>query len=422
MLSREVADMCARAKSAGAELALAGTGQKNLALSKIAEALVKNSERILAANQADVAAARKHGTKEALVDRLALSEQRIKSSASELGEVIALQDPVGEVMEERKLASGLNLRKVRVPLGVVLMIYESRPNVTVDAAALCLKSGNAVILRGGSEAINSNRAIAETIRGAIESAGLPKDAVQLVQTTSREAVDELLGMRGFIDVVIPRGSGKLIQHVVQNSSIPAIETGEGNCHIFVDEAADLDSAKRIVINAKCQRPGVCNAVETLLVHQKIAARFLPALADDLARRKVELRCCEKAKRIIAGEKGVGVKPATERDWRTEYLGLVLAVKVVADVDEAIMHINKYGTKHSESIISADRGSISRFLSMVDAAAVYSNASTRFTDGSQFGLGMEIGISTQKLHARGPMGVRELTSYKFVVEGSGQVRD
>lgn len=414
-------EMCIHARRAGEELALASSGQKNKALEKMAGLLVENSEKILAANRKDVAAAKKRGISAALTDRLVLSNERIKAIAAELREVVALPDPVGEVTEERTIAQGLKLKKVRVPLGVVLMIYESRPNVTVDAAALCIKGGNAAILRGGSDAINSNRAIAEVLRNALRAAGLPQDAVQLVQGTDRKIVDELLGMHGMIDVVIPRGSGELIRHVVQNSEIPAIETGEGNCHIFVDESANLEKAAKIVMNAKCQRPGVCNAVETLLVHEKITQEFLPSVLRELAAKKVEIRGCGETKKIAQG-KGLKVKAATEKDWGTEFLNLILAVKVVSGVDEAVAHINKYGTKHSEAIISESAGNIAEFFRKVDAAVVYSNTSTRFTDGNKFGLGAEIGISTQKLHARGPMGVRELTSYKYIVEGSGQARD
>ncbi|MFH1256443.1 MAG: glutamate-5-semialdehyde dehydrogenase [Candidatus Diapherotrites archaeon] len=417
MIGEKVREIAVKARMASAVVAGASTEKKNNALNAIAEALEKNVEKILAANEKDVIAARKKGLSDALADRLLLNEKRIKAMAEETRKVASLKDPVGEAIVEWTLENGLRIKKVRVPLGVIALIYESRPNVTVDASVLCLKAGNAVVLKGGSDAINSNKAIVEVISGAIEKAGLPKEAISFIPFIERESVNALLKLHGVVDLIIPRGSGSLIKMVVENSSVPVIETGEGNCHVFVDESADLEKAKKIVVNAKVQRPGVCNAVEKLLVHERIAEKFLPSMVAELRKHGVEVRGDEMAVKIVRG-----IVPATDADWPKEYLDLVIAIKVVGSVDEAIAHINKFNTKHSDAIVSGGRENISRFLNEVDAACVYANASTRFTDGAQFGFGSEIGVSTQKMHARGPMGLRELTSYKYVVEGSGQIRE
>ncbi|MBN2067650.1 MAG: glutamate-5-semialdehyde dehydrogenase [Candidatus Diapherotrites archaeon] len=410
-----------RARKAAARLGIAPTGQKNRALWEMAAHLKKDAGKIAAANKKDLDAARKKGMKPALIDRLALDKARIEKIASELEEVIALNDPVSETLEEWKQKDGLLIRKVRVPFGVVGIVFESRPNITVDASALCLKSGNAVILRGGSDAINSNIAIADSLRAALEKAGLPKDCIQAIHSTDRGLVGEMLRAHGLIDLIIPRGGSSLISFVVQNATVPVIETGAGNCHCFVDESADLEKAVAIVVNAKCQRPGTCNAIETLLVHEKVSEKFLPLAAKALQENKVELRADKRAKEILEKSNFKGVKAATGDDWKTEFLDLILAVKTVKNIEEAISHINRHGTMHSEAILSQNKESIEKFMRQVDAACVYSNASTRFTDGNQFGLGMEIGISNQKLHARGPMGLCELCSYKYMIAGNGQVR-
>ncbi|MFH1222619.1 MAG: glutamate-5-semialdehyde dehydrogenase [Candidatus Micrarchaeota archaeon] len=396
-----------RAKKASVALAQLSTSEKNAMLLAMADALEQNSQEILAANKKDLAAAR---LTESLRDRLMLNEERIRSIADDLRKVAALPDPVGQE-EGWQVQNGLKIRRVRVPLGVVGVIYESRPNVTVDVAALCLKSGNAAVLRGSSLALNSNRAIVNVI-----SKTVPSGAVELIDSEDRSAVDVLMAARDYLDVLIPRGGPELISHVVNNSKVPVIETGAGNCHIFVDESADLDAAERIVINAKCQRPGVCNAAEKLLVHEKIAKEFLLRIAQALKKNKVELRVCEKTAKILKGE-----KLATEEDWGREFLDLIIGIKIVGNVDEAIAHINRYNTKHTEAILTNDYKNAEKFSKMIDAAVVMVNASTRFTDGGQFGLGAEIGISTQKMHARGPMGLRELTTCKYVVSGQGQTR-
>jgi glutamate-5-semialdehyde dehydrogenase len=353
---------------------------------------------------------------EALIDRLLLSEKRIAGMSAGLRDVAALADPVGEVIEGWKRPNGLEILKVRVPLGVVGMIYESRPNVTVDAAGLCIKAGNAVILRGGSEALQSNVALVRVIAEAAYAAGVPAGAIQLIETIERAAAQQLMRLNQYVDVLIPRGGEGLIRAVVDNATVPVIETGVGNCHVYVDESADLDMAERIVINAKCQRPGVCNACETLLVHEAVAEVFLSRVGPLLAEQGVEIRGCPVTRGILPD-----AAEATEDDWRAEYLDLILAVRVIAGFDEALTHIARYGTRHSEAIVTRDYDKARRFCDLVDAAAVYVNASTRFTDGGEFGLGAEIGISTQKLHARGPMGLRELTTYKYVIHGTGQIR-
>jgi len=406
-----------KARRAARVLANLSSDKKNQVLLAIADSLETKQDRILAANEQDLASGREKGLSKALLDRLLLTEKRIKDMAGGLRALAALPDPVGEVTEMWTRPSGIQVGKVRVPLGVVGIIYEARPNVTADAAGLCLKTGNAILLRGGSEAFNSNRAIAGIIGDACQEQGLPEGAVQLIETTDREAVNVMIRMNQYLDVLIPRGGAGLIRTVVENATVPVIKTGVGNCHIYVDAAADLVKAVPIVVNAKCQRPGVCNAVETLLVHKEIAESFLPKLAEKLLAEGVEVRGCAETCRILAG-----AVPAQESDWETEYLDLILAIKVVEDYEEAIEHINTFGTNHSEAIITQDYSRARDFLQRVDAAAVYVNASTRFTDGFEFGLGAEIGISTQKLHARGPMGLRELTTTKYIIYGDGQIRE
>lgn len=406
-----------QARAAAIELADAGTAAKNAALKKIAEALKKNTAGILEANKADCIAAEQNGMSRAMLDRLRLTPERIDGIADAALHVADLEDPVGLIDTGWTRENGLKIVKVRVPLGVVAIIYESRPNVTVDAAALTLKSGNACILRGGSEAARSNTALIEIMRAAIVSAGLPADAVQTVPDFSRETASQLMRLNGYIDVLIPRGGHGLIRSVVQNATVPVIATGEGNCHVYVDESADIEMAVSIILNAKTSRPSVCNAAETLLVHAAVAEQFLPAAQNKLAAAGVELRGDEKTMKIL----GQGVMSATEQDFATEFDDYILAVKVVGSLKEAVDHINRYGTRHSEAIVTNSYQNADEFMRKVDAAAVYVNASTRFTDGGEFGFGAEIGISTQKLHARGPMGLKELTSYKYLVYGSGQIR-
>lgn len=416
MIEQEVRSKAQKAGQAARVLAGLPAGEKNHALLLMAEALVNDTPAILEANQKDVRAGKEKGLSRALIDRLLLTPERIQDMAQGLREVAALPDPVGEVDSMWLRPNGLQVGRVRVPLGVIGIIYEARPNVTVDAAGLCLKAGNAVLLRGGSEAINSNKVITGIIASASVRGGMPEGAVQLVESTDRAAVNVMLKLNGLIDVIIPRGGAGLIQTVVQNATVPVIETGVGNCHVYVDDRGDLEMASNIVINAKCQRPGVCNAMETLLVHSGVAAEFLPQILGKLKDMGVEVRGDERVRELADW-----VKAASEEDWATEYLDLVLAVKVVDGMEEAMDHIYRYGTKHSEAIITRDYDRARRFLKEVDAAAVYVNASTRFTDGHQYGFGAEIGISTQKLHARGPMGLRELTTYKYIVYGSGQIR-
>ncbi len=405
-----------KAKEASRLLANAGTENKNNALNLMADKLISDSTKIILANEKDVARAKERGTSAPLVDRLVLTEKRILDMATALRDISALKDPINDVLQMKHMPNNLQIGQVRVPLGVIGIIYESRPNVTADASALCLKSGNAVILRGGSDAINSNIEITKSLKSALVESGLPGDAIQLIETTDRNAVDVMMKLNKYIDVLIPRGGASLINNVVNNSTVPVIETGTGNCHVFVDESADFKMAEDIIINSKTQRPGVCNAMETLLVHEKIASKFLPSLSDKLTSLGVELRGCQLTQNILKD-----AKPATEADWETEYLDLILAVKVVPSLDDAIDHIYKYSTKHSEAILTNNYTNSQRFLKEVDAAAVYVNASTRFTDGSVFGFGGEIGISTQKLHARGPMGINELTTTKYIIYGEGQIR-
>jgi glutamate-5-semialdehyde dehydrogenase len=411
-----ITEICKKAKAASVEMAKLSAETKNTALCRMANALEANTNKILAANQADVEAAKAKGLKTALLDRLALDQRKIQTMARGLREVSALADPIGTIISSWTRPNGLIISQVRVPLGVVGIIYESRPDVTSDAAGICIKSGNAVILRGGSDALNSNVAIGEVLRNALAGTNVPVDAIQVVNSPERKVAEELMRMREYIDVLIPRGGADLIKTVVETSRIPVIETGTGNCHVYVEEDADLEKATPIVINAKCQRPGTCNAAEKLLVHSKIAERYLPVVIAALRKQGVEIRGDEETRKIVAD-----VKLATEQDWYTEYLDLIMGVKVVKDLDEAIAHINKYGTKHSDSILTTDFDKAMRFIREVDSAAVYWNASTRFTDGNQFGLGAEIGISTQKLHARGPMSVQHLTTTKYVVLGNGQIR-
>lgn len=389
--------------------------EKNRALLTIAEALVTETDRILSANEKDLARAEEKGMKAGLIDRLRLTEERIKGMAEGIEKVTQLPDPVGELLETIHRPNGLVIEKRRVPLGVVGIIYESRPNVTADAFSLCFKSGNAVILKGGSDALYSNKVIVSVIREGLEKSGVTEDAISFIDATDRAVTMEFMKMKEYVDVLIPRGGAGLIRSVVENSTIPVIETGTGNCHIYIDEDADLAKAIPIIINAKTQRLGVCNACESLVVHEKIREKLLPDLAKALSEKSVEIRGDEKIGEVI------NCVPATEEDYGTEYLDAIISMKTVKNVDEAIAHINKYNTKHSEAIITENREHAEKFLNEVDAACVYVNASTRFTDGFEFGFGAEIGISTQKLHARGPMGLRELTSYKYRITGNGQIR-
>ncbi|HIV48204.1 MAG TPA: glutamate-5-semialdehyde dehydrogenase [Candidatus Acutalibacter stercorigallinarum] len=404
-----------KAKEAARALARAGQ-EKTAALQAAARALLARQEELLAANRADVEAGEAGGMRDSLLDRLRLTESRIAGMAQALREVAEAPDPVGRVLSGEVRPNGLQIQKITVPLGVIGIIYEARPNVTSDAAGLCLKAGNAVILRGGKEAFRSNLAVAQVLRDALEESGLPADCVQLVEDTSRQSAQELMGLTGYLDVLIPRGGAGLIRAVKENSRVPVIETGVGNCHAYVDAAADLDMAADIVYNAKCSRPSVCNAIETLLVHEKIAGEALPRIKSRLDEKQVELRGCQKARAILPG-----IAAAAEEDWATEYNDYILAVKVVGSLEEALGHIARYSSGHSEVIVTEDYSAAQRFLEEVDSAAVYVNASTRFTDGGEFGLGAEIGISTQKMHARGPMGLEELTSCKYVIYGEGQVR-
>ncbi len=410
---QHVKEKAAAAKSASLALGVMGIEEKNDVLKSIAAALRENCEEILKANEADIENGRKAGMKKSLLDRLALSQQRIEGMAQGLEKVAMLPDPIGEVINTIKRPNGLSIGKKRVPLGVIGIIYEARPNVTSDAMGLCIKTGNAVVLRGGSDAINSNMAITRAAQKAAYAAGLPEGAIQLIEDTSREAATYMMSLNGLIDVLIPRGGAGLIQSVVKNATVPVIETGIGNCHVYIDESADIDMGVEIIYNAKTSRPSVCNAAETLLVHEALAEAFLPKMAKKLS--NVELRGCEKTRSVI------DAKEATEQDYCTEFLDYILAVKVVSSIDEAIEHINKYSSSHSEAIVTKNYENAERFLERVDSAAVYVNASTRFTDGEEFGFGAEIGISTQKLHARGPMGLKELTTVKYIIRGNGQIR-
>lgn len=404
------------AKAAARSLAVAGA-EKDRALTAIAEALLDHQEEILEANRIDLQNGKEAGLTPSLLDRLALTPARIEGMAEGVRQIVALPDPVGKVLDGMVRPNGLQITKVRTPLGVIGIIFEARPNVTVDAAALCLKSGNAVILRGGKEAIHSNLCLTKVMRGALEGAGLPVDCIQLVEDTTRQSSLELMGLTEYLDVLIPRGGAGLIRAVVENSHVPVIETGAGNCHVYVDAFADLDMAANIIFNAKTSRPSVCNAIETVLVHEAVAEEALPKIKARLDEKQVQLRGCERTRQIL----GDSVVPATEEDWATEYLDYILAVRVVKSLDEAVEHISRYSSGHSECIVTRDYKNAKEFTARIDSAAVYVNASTRFTDGGEFGLGAEIGISTQKLHARGPMGLNELTSVKFILEGDGQIR-
>lgn len=402
-------------KAAGA-LGVVSAAVKNKALLAMADALLAKTDFIIEANDRDMQAARENGMKESMQDRLRLTPERIEGMAEGLRQVAALPDPVGNVIGGQTLANGLKITKVRVPLGVIGIIYEARPNVTADAIGLCLKSGNAVVLKGGSEAMQSNMAVAGVLTEAAEAAGIPQGAIQFIDTADRAAVTALIKLNDFVDVVIPRGGAGLIKAVVQNATVPVIETGSGVCHTYVDADADCAMARKIAFNAKVQRPSVCNAMETLLVHKDVAGKFLPQMLDEYFKAGVTVFGCQATQ-----EFDERVQPATEEDWATEYGDLRLSVKIVESIDEALEHIAKYGTKHSECIVTEDYNAARKFQDCVDAAAVYVNASTRFTDGFEFGFGAEIGISTQKLHARGPMALPELTSYKFLINGSGQTR-
>lgn len=412
-----------RAKKASRELNRLGVKRKNEGLEAVAKALILHQDKILAANEKDVKKAKEDQMKESLVDRLSLTEERIEAMAEGLTQIVALEDPVGEVSEMKTSPLGMQIGQKRVPLGVIGIIYESRPNVTADAFGLCFKTGNAVILRGGSDALNSNLAITKVIAEALSACNLPADSIQLLTDTSHETAEKFMRLNEYIDVLIPRGGAGLIKTVVEKSTVPVIETGTGNCHIFVDETADFDMAMDIILNAKTQRIGVCNACESLVIHEKIADTFLPELIKRLAEKNVEVHGDEKVMQI-AGEgcmKRELLVPATEEDWGREYLDYKLSAKTVSSIDEAIAHINQYNTGHSEAIITNNYSNAEKFLNEIDAACVYVNASTRFTDGFEFGFGAEIGISTQKLHARGPMGLIALTSTKYIIYGNGQIR-
>lgn len=416
MIQEYLNDLGRQAVDAKQNLQRLTTAQKNHALEQAASALVKEQDRLLAANEKDYQKAKASGMAEGLLDRLQLTPARIESMAEGLTQIAALPDPVGEIMERFDRPNGLHIDKVRVPMGVIGIIYEARPNVTADAFGLCFKTGNAVILKGGKDAFYSNQAITKVLQEALEGEGICRQAVQLIENNDREVTTAFMRLNQYVDVLIPRGGAGLIRSVVENSTVPVIETGTGNCHIYIDEAADLEKAIPIVLNAKTQRIGVCNACESLLVHQKIADLILPALGKALQDKKVEIRGDQTVQEQIPG-----AGPATEEDYGREYLDLIISMKTVASLEEAIAHINRYNTGHSDAIITQDKANAEQFLREVDAACVYVNASTRFTDGFEFGFGAEIGISTQKLHARGPMGLKELTSYKYQITGNGQVR-
>jgi glutamate-5-semialdehyde dehydrogenase len=412
-----------RARKASFVLKQQPAERKNAALQAMADALWASRDDILTANASDVERAVEKTGAQAKVDRLLLNEDRIRAMMQGLRQIASLADPIGEIVETLRPETGIQIEKVRVPFGVIAMIYESRPNVTVDAAGLALKTGNAVVLRGGKEALASNTALTRAMHMGLSQVGIPNDAVQFVDMTERQTVNVLISARGLVDLAIPRGGAGLIQHVLEHARVPVIETGVGNCHVYVDESADLEKATRITINGKTQRPSVCNAIETLLIHSKLAKGWLPDIGKQLLDRGVQLRVCPESFGILrdAGVSGSQVTEATDEDWATEYLDLILAVRIVDDVQGAVAHIDQYGSRHSEAIVTENADAAEFFLNLVDAAAVYHNASTRFTDGFEFGFGAEIGISTQKLHARGPMGLRELTTYKYQIRGEGQIR-
>jgi len=416
-IKEDISKIARQAKIASQELANLSSNIKNKALLKMAPTIEKNKKRIIEENNKDVNLAKKKELSKALIDRLTLDEKRIEQMSKSLEEIARIEDPIGKIENIRKRPNGLQIGKMIVPLGVIGIIYEARPNVTVDAAALCLKAGNATILRGGTEAIYSNIILADLLKKAGQEAGLPSESIQLIKTTDKRAVTEMLKLNAYIDVIIPRGGEELMKVVTENSTIPVIKHYKGICHIYVDEEADLKMAEEISFNAKVQRPGVCNAMETLLINEKIAAEFLPGMIKRLQESAVEIRGDEKTCQIIRE-----IKKASEEDWQTEYLDLILSIKVVEGIEEAINHINNYGSHHSDAIVTNNYSKSRQFLQKIDSAAVYVNASTRFTDGGEFGLGAEIGISTQKLHARGPMGVNELTSTKFIIWGDGQIRE
>lgn len=410
-----VLEIAKNAKLASLKIGNLSCEKKNEALKEIANALIENTDKILAENEIDLKNAKKNNIKTSMIDRLRLTKERIKGIAEGVLQVALLNDPIGEVLGMTKRPNGLTIGKKRVPIGVIGIIFEARPNVTVDAACLTLKTGNAVILRGGKEAIRSNIILTDIMRSALLKVGIPEDAINLIHDTDRETAREMMKLNGYIDVLIPRGGAGLIKSVVENATVPVIETGAGNCHIYVDSDADIDMACSILINAKVQRPSVCNACESLLIHKDIATAFIPKAFKALDENGVEIRGCERTKAIY------DVKPATDEDYYTEYNDLIISAKIVDNIDEAINHINTHNTKHSESIITKSYDNAQKFLNEIDAAAVYVNASTRFTDGFEFGFGAEIGISTQKLHARGPMGLNELTSTKYIIYGNGQIR-
>ncbi len=419
--TNEVEMKAKAAKAASKKLAYLSTAVKNKALLAIADELIAKQSDILSANHQDYMEGEKSGMSAAMLDRLLLNTERIKGIAGDVRTVAALLDPVGETFEMRTLPNELQVGKKRVPLGVIGAVYESRPNVTVDISVLCLKSGNAIILRGGKEAVHSNSVLVKIIQGAAYRAGVPEGAVQFIESTDRALVGQMLKMRDYIDLVIPRGGADLINYVAQNAAMPVVTGGIGVCHTYVDRSANLEKAVAIVYNAKVQRPTVCNALDAILVHAEVAKGYLPMVAKELGRANVELRCDERALKILKPLTLIKAVPATEKDWGKEFLALVAAVKVVDSLEEALEHIERYGSGHSEAIVTEDYSAAMKFLDEVDAACVYVNASTRFTDGGQFGLGAEVGISTQKFHARGPMGLKELTTYKWIVLGSGQVR-
>ena len=417
-MNKELLTKGKQAKAAAYELGNASTLLKNKGLLEMAKLLLKKQTEILVANERDLQMAKEKGISQAMLDRLTLNAERLQDMAEGLRQVAGLPDPIGEVLSMWKTENELQIGQKRVPLGVIGMIYEARPNVTCDAAGLCLKTGNAVILRGGSEATHSNMAIVAILREALKNVGLPVDSVQMIENTSRELALEMMRCNTYIDVLIPRGGAGLIQSVVHHATVPVIETGIGNCHVYVDSDCDLQMAKNIVVNAKTSRPAVCNAAEKLLIHEQVAAEFLPKVVDALEEKNVEIRADEKVRALLPNKNLV---PATKEDWYQEYLDYIIGVKVVANIDAAIAHINQYGSKHSEVIVTNRYDHAQKFLQCVDAAAVYVNASSRFTDGGEFGFGAEIGISTQKLHARGPMGLKELTTIKYIIYGNGQIR-
>ena len=413
----ELLEKCTLAKEAGYKMVSVSTVTKDNALEAIANALVERADEIIAANNVDIENAKKNGTRQSMIDRLTLTKERIDGIAEGVRQVKALADPIGEVIKMWKRPNGLIIGQKRVPMGVIAIIYEARPNVTVDAAVLCLKTSNACILRGGSEAINSNKAVMKIMQDAAYGVGIPEGTLNIIEDTSRETATQLMKMNGYVDLLIPRGGKGLIRSVVENATVPVVETAAGNCHVYVDADADIDMAVKIVLNAKVQRPSVCNAAETLLIDKKIADKFIPVMFKALKEKNVEIRADQNSKAIFAD-----VNDVTDEDYYTEYNDYIMAVKVVDGIDEAIEHINKYNTKHSESIVTNNYEHSQKFLNEVDAAAVYVNASTRFTDGFEFGFGAEIGISTQKMHARGPMGLEALTSIKYIIYGDGQIRE